>query len=509
MNIIIRADSALHIGTGHVMRCMVLAKKLRQLGHNISFVMWTFAGNRIEYIEQQGFSVIPLECDPNWHSTSELYSDWLPAHEIEDANLMLSKVIAPDLVIVDHYGLGIKWQQQVKNKIQCKIVAIDDLVRQHDCNLLLDQTLDRQESEYITKVSAHCERLLGSEYALLDERFNQQRLKNQIQKVSIKEYKLLVNMGGIDNSNITLSVLKSLVKSEFIKQGSVSVIISPNSPYYQDVIDFCKVHAETFNIYDFIDDMSSFLAQHQLAIGAAGSSAWERACLGIPSIIIPLADNQKYVCSSLMNHNAVIKIEVSEVAELLNNGIQTLLDNHSKYVITNYKLCDGLGANRVAFQIQNLFQSQLYYRCRYANKDDIQLTYEWQCQAETRKYALNKSIPSYQQHLNWMENKLKSALDYYYIIEIKTDTNLIKPVGVVRLDYIESDRFVISIYIDNKHHGKGLASDTLKFIDIVHPDITIEATVLKDNLASQKLFEKLGYIKINPELYSREPKKVL
>lgn len=509
MNIVIRADSALHIGTGHVMRCMVLAKRLRQLGHNVSFVMWTLAGNRIEYIEQQGFTVIPLECDHSWHNASGLYSDWIPVNEIEDANLMLSKVTAPDLVIVDHYGLGIKWQQYVKNKIQCKIVAIDDLVRQHDCDLLLDQTLDRQESEYITKVSAYSEMLLGSEYALLDEKFYRQRLKKQTQKESYIEYKLLVNMGGIDNSNITLSVLKSLAKSEFIKQGRVSVIMSPNSPYYQDVIDFCKTQTETFNVYDFIEDMPSFLAQHQLAIGAAGSSAWERACLGIPSIIIPLADNQKYVCSSLMSHNAVIKIEVCEVNELLNNGIQTLLDNLSKYVSTNYKLCDGLGGNRVAFQIQSLFQSQLFYRCRYANKADIELTYEWQCQAETRKYALNKSIPSYQQHIKWMENKLKSSLDYYYIIEIKTEKNLIKPVGVVRLDYIKSGCFIISIYIDNKQHGNGLATHALNFIDLVHPDITIEATVLKENTGSQRLFEKLGYIKMNPELYLREPKKVL
>jgi UDP-2,4-diacetamido-2,4,6-trideoxy-beta-L-altropyranose hydrolase len=51
----------------------------------------------------------------------------------------------------------------------------------------------------------------------------------------------------------------------------------------------------------------------------------------------------------------------------------------------------------------------------------------------------------------------------------------------------------------------GIASEALKYIDIVHPQIVINATVLNENVASQQLFSKMGYIKKSDILFQRKP----
>ena len=154
--------------------------------------------------------------------------------------------------------------------------------------------------------------------------------------------------------------------------------------------------------------------------------------------------------------------------------------------------------------ITQLFSGSL--TLRLATQLDVEQVYAWQCKPETRRYALNKEVPSLVEHQAWMTKKLASKNDYFYIIEQKVNKGeKAISVGVVRLDMTADNTYTISIFIAPEHFGKGVAKFALKQIDILHPTKTIHATVLKENTASQGLFSRAGYQRINEEHFTRQP----
>ena len=145
MNIAFRVDASCIIGSGHVMRCLVLAEKLRSNGHHVSFVCRAYPGNLIDLIKNNGFTVYELifsECESYINQKlSDDYSQWLWLTQEHDAVDTLTQLegIQIDWIIVDHYSLDVVWEKRLTSRVE-NIMIIDDLAnRQHDCKLLLDQ----------------------------------------------------------------------------------------------------------------------------------------------------------------------------------------------------------------------------------------------------------------------------------------------------------------------------------------------------------------------------------
>lgn len=168
LNVAFRVDASTHIGSGHVMRCLVLADALVSDGHQVVFLARPQAGDLISLIKQRGHSVCPLselECPVEPVSTDD-YAGWLQVAELDDATECAGLLKSTDLVIVDHYGIGALWHKRVKETHDCKVVVIDDLVRAHDAELIIDQTLQRDAAEYNRK-KANTLVLAGTQYALI------------------------------------------------------------------------------------------------------------------------------------------------------------------------------------------------------------------------------------------------------------------------------------------------------------------------------------------------------
>ena len=194
--------------------------------------MWQHQSDMTEYVKQQGFDVRPLIYDgdatPLYNAD---YVNWLPVSQNQDAEQFLTIVNQADLVIVDHYSLSLDWEQSVKAILHCQVMAIDDIERSHHCDVLLDQTLNRHNRDYMSLCPANTELYTGTQDALLNPSFNQ--LKQQKQALTAnKQYRLLIAIGGIDNSGVTYKVLSSLIASPIPEITSVSVIINPKSPFY-------------------------------------------------------------------------------------------------------------------------------------------------------------------------------------------------------------------------------------------------------------------------------------
>ena len=503
MNIIIRVDASIHIGSGHVMRCLVLANSLRDQGHEVSFASRPQQGDLIEFVRGKGFVVTELVTPTHWSKpqNSSDYAGWLQVTWQEDAESFIQEAPDVDLIIIDHYGINADWELLASNRLACKVFAIDDLLRKHHADMILDQTLLRKPASY-TEVNANVVALTGCDFALLNPQFSARRLKAMKKSSPSLQVKILVSMGGIDQPNATLKTLKAL--SELIvNKPFITVLLSPNAPHYESVKQFCEKNTCWIRHITFVDDMAKLMLSHDVAIGAPGTTSWERACLGLPSIIVPLAENQKTISAQLVQASAAIKVSINEISTNLLTAYQTMMDNWHNMRLANFSICDGLGIFRVTQCINQLASNTLNtVILRPATQSNIKQVYDWQLLPETRKYALTQDIPTWDGHQKWMKAKLVVVSDFFYMIQSPMHKH---NVGVLRLDKQVNGCYVVSIFIDPGYFGRGYAKTALKFVDLLHPNITIQATVLAENTASQHLFTAANYTQTAPDTFIRSP----
>jgi UDP-2,4-diacetamido-2,4,6-trideoxy-beta-L-altropyranose hydrolase len=290
-SIVFRADAGLSIGNGHVMRCLTLADALAAWGAHCIFVCRCDPGHLNDRVRQRGFEVIEL---PTGVSA------------IQDAKLTAAALarVGADWLVVDHYDLDIEWERAAITH-DLLLMVIDDLAdRRHLCHLLLDQNLGRQREDYGQHVPVNCGLLIGPQYALVRPAFAERRRASLRRRESGIGRHLLVALGGVDHGNVTGAVLRALMACPLPPDGRVTVVLGPHSPWIDDV----RVASERFplrcELRVDVAEMSLLMAEADLAIGAAGSSAWERCTLGLPTLLLLLAENQRAGSKALDASNA-------------------------------------------------------------------------------------------------------------------------------------------------------------------------------------------------------------
>lgn len=364
MKFVFRVDASIEMGTGHVMRCLTLADTVTLQGAKCYFICREHRGNLINLIQQREHEVytLPLDRMPvqrNNISEDLKHSSWLGTTQEEDAVLSapIIKSIQPDWVVIDHYALDSRWEKMAINHCK-KIMVIDDLAdRKHDCNILLDQTLGRDSYDYSQLVPKNCELLCGSNYALLRPEFAYWR-EYSLRRRSSKIDKVLINLGGVDKENITATVLKCLRGSLLPLECQIIVVMGQTAPWIEDVRLQASLMPWQTEVKVGVANMAELMANSDLAIGAAGSTSWERCCLGLPTIMLVLADNQLLAAEKLENENAVIKLDVNED---INLGIKEIISNfHNMPSLLNKlsrcsrAISDGSGSELVLKKLKSI-----------------------------------------------------------------------------------------------------------------------------------------------------------
>jgi len=290
------------MGTGHIMRCLTLAEVLKKQGAEVEFICREHEGNLIERVEQQGFKTHILPLSQNAATDDGLYgSQWLGGSQQEDAASCLHILgkIKPGWLIVDHYALDQIWQSLL-SECFAKLMVIDDLAnRKHQCDVLLDQTYGRKESDYAGLVPKRSQLLVGSEYALLRPEFAEWRELSLQRRIKPSFKKLLITMGGVDPDNVTGELLDVLKNSSLPKELEIDVVMGATAPHLVSVQQQAELLPYKTNVLVDVSNMAEVMANADLAIGAAGATTWERCCLGLPTVTLVLADNQKLGASSL------------------------------------------------------------------------------------------------------------------------------------------------------------------------------------------------------------------
>lgn len=485
-----RVDASLQIGTGHVMRCMTLAEMLKQRGAHIRFISRHMPEHLQRQLQNNGYELYMLPLDESAYESRLAHAAWLGTTQEIDAQASVEVLSDThwDWLVVDHYALNAEWESRLR-EVAGNILVIDDLAdRQHDCDMLLDQNYYADmHTRYLGKVPEYCSLLLGPRYALLREEF----LDLHKAFLPCREHveRILVCFGGMDSANYTSKAIAAL--TPIISEVHVDVVIGAKHPALESVRAECmrlgfECHVQT-------NRMAQLMAQADLAIGAGGITTWERCCLGLPSITIAVAENQKTQLRDAAAAGLVFMPDANEDGSLvgMGNHLLSLMGNFSlRSLISRNGLeaVDGKGARRAVSRMG--FVGLLM---RAAVHEDMHKLFDWRNHPSIRAVSRNSEPLAWESHKRWFDSVIADNKKHLLIAESDSDE-----IGVVRFDMMH-DEAEISIYLvpDSDNSGKG--SELLRAAELWLAEhfpnvLKLRAEVLGANDRSQHLFQSNGYL---------------
>lgn len=340
MRVLFRADASTPMGTGHVMRCLALAQVLRDRGASCAFLSTEQPGHLLEHIRERGFEVTAL-----------------PVAAATDPARTLAALRGDtfDWLVVDHYALDALWERGLRPACR-RLLAIDDLAdRPHDCDLLLDQNVGRSADAYRHLVPAACRVLAGPGHAVLRPEFAELRAASLARRATAAARKLLVTLGGSDPQDMSSRVLDALAGCALPPDSAITVVMGAKAPHLASVRAAASRLPWPTEVVVNASDMAQRMAQSDLAIGAAGTTALERCCLGLPSLVLILADNQRAGALALAAAGAAVLLPEGDrwPAELRQRLPALVADQAALQGLQqrSAQITDGLGAGRVAAEI--------------------------------------------------------------------------------------------------------------------------------------------------------------
>lgn len=504
LHIAFRADASIEMGSGHVMRCLTLADLLAEGGARCHFICRDLPGHMMDYIGKRGHTLTRLAPPTPDQSESTLSAPQVPPHSgwagvpLEDEIAQSREVLAklkPDRVVLDHYALDARWEVQAPPP-GTPVMVIDDLAdRQHVCDILLDQNLGRRAEDYAGLVPPHCNLLVGPHYALLRPEFERLREKALARRKDARVENLLITLGGIDKDNATSAVLRALSGIPLPAKLKITVVMGQNAPFIDKVRAQAEIMPRPTRVLCGVSNLAQLMTEADLCIGAAGSTAWERCALALPTLLLVLADNQRPGAMALIKSGAAILLGDKRIE----NGsilLQKFLRNDEgrdrmrQMSSAAANLVDGAGVTRIYDHIQSHRDHM-----RTAKRDDIILIWEWRYADNAERFYRSTDVPSLAAHTTWMEKALTDPLR-----DLRIFYHAGQPVAHIRFD-IDAEspaEAEIGICLSQAVRKQGIGQRALGMACATPPHGVqrLNAEVHKDNAASARIFEKLGFQRV-------------
>lgn len=456
---VFRADANAVIGGGHIMRCLTLANKLTDFGWTCSFETGNESIETVPALAESGFTVSK--------DTKGAIADC-------------------DLLVVDHYGLDRSYEKTRRPNAK-RIMVIDDTAsRPHDCDLLLDQTPGRKPMDFSRLVPDDCRLLLGGDFAILRDEFLSQRQNVEPRK---KIDSILISFGATDPANATVPAIEGVVRSAI--DAEVVVVLTRAMPAFHAARSAAQ--AAEFSVAVEPDNLAELMCNADVAIGAGGISSWERCCLGLPTLVFALADNQIPNIVALETAGGAINLGVpgddlpDRVAQALSHLNTEKLRRMSE---VSLNFVDGLGVSRVLIALggEELSRSRRRVSLCAASQNDARLLFEWQSLPGVREFSRNPELPLWSEHKSWFKDKLINPHTLLCLIDVDNQSK-----GMLRIDRRRDSGYEVSIFIEPDSQKDGIGAAALRLIRRACPGADIWAFVMQENEPSQSLFVKAGY----------------
>jgi UDP-2,4-diacetamido-2,4,6-trideoxy-beta-L-altropyranose hydrolase len=484
--VVFRADAGPAIGAGHAVRCLALAAPFIEGGWAVGFAASaeTFA------------AVAALEAAPVERMV-------LPAAAGEE-QAIARHWPEIDLLVVDHYGRAAAFERACRGFAK-RILAIDDLAdREHDADVLVDAGAPANNA-YRKLVPASCRVLVGPKHALVHPDFRRARGAALARRDGRAVKRVLVSFGQIDAANATVRALAALDAAGFA--GAVDVVLGRAAPHLGAVR---AMAAGRVRLHVDAPDMAALMSEADLAIGAGGGTAWERCCLGLPSILVTLADNQRGIIAIVAAAGAGVDAGPAgpNTERRIADALRLFLADGQRAAMAEAgaALVDGRGGERVLLAALGSQATKGGYAValRPAELADEVWLLALRSGAETRRYFVDPTAPDAEGHKRWVEQTLADGDKILAVVEAGG-----APAGTIRLDRIAAPGgapvYQVSIAIDPAHQRRGVGLATLALARRRMPGAVLEATVLPENTASVSLFVRAGYTRVADKLYRSLP----
>ena len=470
--LLIRADASEQIGAGHVMRSLALAQAWRDSGGAVCLAA----------------RLLPETLGRRWREEKIEIRQLTEAGDDAQQTVELAHEIGADWVILDGYQFSAEFQHAIKNAgLRLLVVDDDGGAGRYVADLVLNHAPDAKRDLYQSHGSSTA-LLLGTGYTLLRREFSWARPTDRTH--TPRAQKLLVTLGGGDPDNCTNTILEAVA---VIENLTTIAVVGPSNPRAKELERLAQRAGGRIIVQRNPRDMSPLMAWADLAVSAAGNTCWELAFMGVPMLLVVLAENQCPSARSLdtlgLARNLGWHRELS--ADKLHAAIMHIIHDpalRSSMSQKAFALIDGRGASRVVAEMQSRL-----FTLRRAGAEDSQLLLEWANEPGVRAASFSSAQISADEHHPWFERKMRDPACTFFIAIDQRHT----PVGQVRFDQEKCDA-VISVSIDRKFRGRGTGAAVISLacrrlfketgVRMVH------AYVKPENAASAGAFVKAGFM---------------
>ncbi len=461
------------MGTGHVMRCLALAQAWQSHGP-VHFLSVEITPALEARLAQEGIISRALATAPGSAGDAE-------------ATIAFASESGAVWLVADGYQFGADYQQQLRNA-GLRLLFFDDYGHAGDycADLVINQNLGADAALYARR-TPHTRLLLGTRYALLREEFLTWReWQREIPSVARK---VLVTLGGADPDNFTSRVVEALDGLDV----EARILVGGSNPHLEKLKSEIGNRKSGMELVVDSTKMPELMAWADVAVAAGGSTSWELAFMGLPSLVLVLAENQVSIAAALEGAGVSINLgtQTCVTTEKIAATLQALLTDVTRRTTMSQRgrqLVDGGGASRITTRLQSAG-----INLRRAGQKDCRLLWEWVNDPVVRTSAFSSKPIPWENHQKWLTEKLTGSTSAIFIARNGAGT----PFGQIRFDLNQQAEAQIDVSVDAPARQGGLGSALIRAgVDEMLLTTCVQvfhALVKKENEASVRAFEKAGF----------------
>ena len=438
--ILFRADSSSTIGTGHIMRDLVLVKQYSE--SKIIFATQDLKGNLTSKILESGYEVKSLD-----------------SNDVNELMELVEK-LSVDMVIVDHYGIDYIFEKTLKEKTDVQLMVLDDTYEKHYCDILLNHNIYADEERYRGLVPEGCELRCGAKFTLLREEFYTAKADKKNLSTSFKN--IFLAMGGADSANLNISILEVLKNFPNLH---THVVTTTANQYLEELKEYIA-QSSNATLHVNSNVLAQLMAESHLAIVTPSVTLNEVYFMELPFVAIQTAANQSEMLKFLEKKNfPVIK----------NFEKKILLQNIKKFI------------KRQSIELINFTE---------LTNDEKLMVLEWRNHPEVRRWMFTQEPIEKENHLSYIDSLETRSDRVYFLVKKEGD-----PIGVIDFTAIDLKKEQADIGLYANLNVKGVGSDLMHtIIEYGFEELHVKrliSEVYKENTKAIALYERFEFKKID------------
>lgn len=478
-SLLIRADATAHIGTGHIMRCLALAQMWQADGGQVHFLLMKPAPAIESRLIDEGMAVHYLVSSAGSGADASEMERWAQA-------------VQAHWVVVDGYHFDGTYQQRLK-AAGLQLLCLDDYghAGHYYADLVLNQNIYADARNYPNR-EPYTRLLLGTRYVLLRREFWPWRdWQREIPEVGRT---VLVTLGGADAANVTLKVIHALQLMS-MPDLVVTVVVGGSNPHYA-ALEEAVAATPWIRLARNVTNMPELMAWADVAIAAGGSTCWELAFMGLPGLLLVLADNQRAVVRGVTQ--AKVAVGLGKACQLGTTQLATAVGQLLYDVAQRRQLSQngsGLIDGRGSQRVMNCMRPRLHLRA--VQVQDSHLIWEWANDGDTRAASFSSTPISWATHETWFAARLTDPQCRFYIAVDVSGSSI----GQIRYQ-LEGESATVSVSVAPEYRGQGysvrLIQAGTESLFVATAVMAVHAYIKPDNLASRHAFARAGFTELEP-----------